>query len=288
VTASSAPDGTAQHLPGLDLHYHTWGTPDPARAVLLIHGLTNNHKVWALLGPKLAEAGFYVIAPDLRGRGLSDKPAHGYGVPFHAADLASLLDALGIREADVVGHSLGSFIAMLMAVVQTTYVRKLVLVDAGGVVPADTAQAIGASVARLGTVFPSLDAYLSQMRQLPMIPEWTPFWEDYFRYDALEREDGTVVSRVPKAAIDEENLTNYLIRIDVLPSLIRKPTLIMRATVGLLGPDRGLLLPREEAERMLGLIPGSRLVEVAGTNHYTIGTVPEFAMSVREFLTASE
>jgi pimeloyl-ACP methyl ester carboxylesterase len=242
---------------------------------------------WALLGPKLAEAGSYVIAPDLRGRGLSDKPAHGYGVPFHAADLIGLLDALSLHAANIVGHSLGAFIAMYLAAVHPAYVRKVVLVDAGGKVPDETAQAIGASVARLGTPSPSLDAYLGQMRQLPMIPEWTPFWEDYFRYDALVRADGSVVSRVPKAAIDEENLTNFLTRIDVLPSLVKQPTLIVRATVGLLGPDRGLLLPREEAERMLGLIPGSRLVELPGTNHYTIVSVPEFAVSVREFLAGS-
>jgi pimeloyl-ACP methyl ester carboxylesterase len=226
----------------------------------------------------------YVIAPDLRGRGLSDKPAHGYGAPFHAADLVTLMDALGVQSADVVGHSLGSFVAMYMAVVHAPYVRKVVLIDAGGQIPADTAQAIGASVARLGTVYPSLEDYLGQMRQLPMITEWTPFWEEIYRYDALVREDGTVVSRVPKAVVDEENAGNLLTRLDVLSSLIRKPTLMLRATVGLLGPDRGFLLPADEAERMRGLIPESRVIEIAGTNHYTIVTAPEFSAAVVKFL----
>jgi pimeloyl-ACP methyl ester carboxylesterase len=234
----------------------------------------------------LAEAGYYVIAPDLRGRGLSDKPAHGYGIAFHAADLAGLLDALGIGDADVVGHSLGAAIAMYMAVVYPARVRTLVLVDAGGKIPEDTAQAIGASVSRLGTVYPSLDAFLGLMRQLPMITEWTPLWEDYFRYDALVREDGTVVSRVPRAAIEEENLALALTRTEALPGLVRKSTLLLRATVGLLGPDRGFILPRDEAERVRDLIPGCQLIELAGTNHYTIVTVPEFASAVVTFLTA--
>ena len=73
-----------QQLPGVALHYQTWGAPNPERAVILIHGLTANHKCWALLGPHLADAGYFVIAPDLRGRGLSGKPPQGYGVAIHA------------------------------------------------------------------------------------------------------------------------------------------------------------------------------------------------------------
>lgn len=281
------PDGeAARHLPGIDLHYRVWGDPNAGRAVLLAHGLTANHKTWALLGPHLAEAGFHVIAPDLRGRGLSDKPAQGYGIPFHAVDLVRLLDALNIREADIVGHSLGALVAMYLGAVYPARVRKLVLVDAGGKIPEDTAQAIGASVARLGAIYPSLDAYLGMMRQLPMLTEWTTLWEEYFRYDAQVREDGTVVSRVPRTAIEEETLAMALTRTEMLPELVRKPTLLVRATVGLLGPDRGFILPRAEAERVRDLIAGCQLVEIEGTNHYTVVTVPEFARAVGGFLTA--
>jgi len=53
---------------GIHLHYVTWGQfSHPAdRAVLLVHGLTNNHLTWSELGPRLAEHGWYLIAPDLR------------------------------------------------------------------------------------------------------------------------------------------------------------------------------------------------------------------------------
>lgn len=284
MSAPPADAGASRQLPGLALHYQTWGTPNTEQAVLLIHGLTANHTSWALLGPYLAEAGYYVIAPDLRGRGLSDKPAHGYGIAFHAADLVTLLESLGISAANVVGHSLGAVIAMYQSVVYPAQVRRLVLVDAGGKIPDDTAQAISASVSRLGTVFPSFDAYLGLMRQLPMITEWNPFWEDYFRYDALVRADGTVVSRVPRAAIEEESLALGLTRSEALPELIRKPTLLVRATVGLLGADRGFILPRDEAERVRDLIAGCQLVEIEGTNHYTIGLAPEFNTAVKAFL----
>lgn len=273
-----------QQLPGVSLHYQTWGAPNPARAVLLIHGLTANHMTWALLGPHLADAGYYVIAPDLRGRGLSGKPSQGYGVAFHAADLLGLLDALNVREADIVGHSLGAVIGMYLAVVHSARVRRLVMVDAGGKIPDDTAQAISASVSRLGASYPSLDAYLGLMRQLPMITEWSPLWENYFRYDAEARPDGTVASRVPKSAIDEESLALALTRTEALPDLVHKPTLLIRATVGLLGADRGFILPRDEAERVRDVIAGCQLVEIADTNHYTVITVPSFADAVSAFL----
>jgi pimeloyl-ACP methyl ester carboxylesterase len=276
-----------QQLPGVALHYQTWGAPNPDRAVVLIHGLTANHMTWALLGPHLADAGHYVIAPDLRGRGLSGKPPQGYGVAIHAADLLALLDALNIREADIVGHSLGAVIAMYLAAVHPARVRKLVMIDAGGKIPEDTAQAIGASVARLGASYPSLDAFLGLMRQLPMITEWTPLWEDYFRYDAETQPDGTVASRVPRSAIEEESLALALTRSEALPDLIHKPTLLIRATVGLLGPDRGFILPRDEAERVRDVIAGCQLVEIADTNHYTVVTLPAFADAVSAFLTAS-
>jgi pimeloyl-ACP methyl ester carboxylesterase len=242
---------------------------------------------WALLGPHLANAGYFVIAPDLRGRGLSGKPPQGYGVSIHAADLLALLDALNIHQADIVGHSLGAVIAMYLGAVHPARVRKLVMIDAGGKIPEDTAQAIGASVARLGASYPSLDAFLDLMRQLPMITEWTPLWENYFRYDAEVRPDGTVASRVPRSAIEEESLALALTRSEALPDLIHKPTLLIRATVGLLGPDRGLILPRDEAERVRDIIAGCQLVEIADTNHYTIVTVPPFADAVSAFLAAS-
>jgi pimeloyl-ACP methyl ester carboxylesterase len=284
VNGSRTPIENTLGIGSLALHFVTWGQrTQPERAVALVHGLTASHCEWVELGPALAAQGYYVIAPDLRGRGLSAKPPHGYGAVFHANDLLSLCDALNLPTVNVVGHSLGSFIAMYLAALYPSRIGKIVLVDAGGKVPADTAQAIAASVSRLGTVYPSLDAYLAVMSQLPMF-EWSPFWEQYFRYDAVEHEDGTVTSRVPKAAIDEENAANFALRLDVLPEYIRKPTLILRAALGTLGPDRGIVLPVEEAERMRGLIPGSRVVVVPDTNHYTIILSPVFQQAVTAFL----
>jgi pimeloyl-ACP methyl ester carboxylesterase len=269
---------------GLKLHAHTWGEfTSPDRAVFLIHGLSANSMEWADFGPFLAGRGWYAVAPDLRGRGLSDKPAHGYGTPFHANDMLSLADTLGLSRLNLVGHSLGALISLFLAAVHPERAGKVVLVDAGGIIPQDTVQAIAPSIARLDNVYPSLEAFLELMSKAPLF-EWNPFWENYFRYDALVRADGTVKSRVARATIEEENFVTGHTRFENLPNFVKSPTLIARATVGMLGPDRGLILPAEEAERMRRIIPGSRVVEVPGVNHYTIALSELFKREAAAFL----
>lgn len=285
-TASTAnpAGGYDLRLPDVSLHYVTWGQPTtPERTVIFVHGLTASHKEFATMGPALAEQGWYVIALDLRGRGLSSKPAHGYGIMFHAADVLALCDALDLDSAHVVGHSLGAVISMYLAAIAPQRIRTVTLIDAGGKIPDDTAQAISASVSRLGTVYPSLDAYLGLMRQLPML-QWNDLWEQYFRYDADVRPDGTVTSRVPKAAIEEESLALALTRSEALPDLVKCPALVVRATVGLLGPDAGFILPRDEAERLCAIIPDCRLIEVPNTNHYTVVLADETISGIKDFL----
>jgi pimeloyl-ACP methyl ester carboxylesterase len=269
---------------GINLHYVTWGEfTTPERAVLLVHGLTASSQEWTQLGPALAEQGWYAIAPDLRGRGLSDKPPHGIGIPYHVNDLLSLCDALSLPAVHLIGHSLGAMIGCFFAAVHPKRLGKLVLVDAGGQVPADALEAIAASLSRLGQVYPSLDAYLETRRQSP-VHDWNPLWEAYYRYDAEVRPDGTVTSRVSKAAIDEEIIVNATINPDLLLPRIQAPTLLLRAALGTLALDRGFILPADEAARVSGIIPNCRLVEVPNSNHYTIILSEVFSREILAFL----
>jgi len=259
------------------------GPQSASKNVLLIHGLTANNREWAGLGNHLSREGFRVIAPDLRGRGLSSKPAHGYGIQFHAADLLTLLDSLGLDSVSVVGHSLGGAIGLYMAALFPARVRKLVVVDIGIRIPADSLQAISASLNRLGQVYPSMDAYLDMCKRMPYF-KWNDFWDAYFRYDAEARPDGTVVSRAFQSGIQEEIATQATLNIEPLMPMLRAPALILRATEGLLGPDRGLILPREEADRLHTLITGSQVKDFPKTNHYTILLYPEFETTISDFL----
>ena len=284
MSDDQAPRAHDAGVNGISLHYATWGTyTAPERTVLLVHGITANHNTWAIAGPALAARGWYAIAPDLRGRGLSSKPPHGYGIPYHANDLLSLCDTLSLPAVHIVGHSLGAQIAIFLAALHSSRLRNVALVDAGGRLPEDALPAIAASLSRVGTSYPSVEAYLDTQRTSPVY-RWNDYWERYYRYDAEQHPDGTVTSRVRKHVLTEEISVNTNVRLDALTELIQTPTLILRATVGTLAPDRGFILAPEEAERMQGIISGSRWVEVPDTNHYTIVTSDVFVREILTFL----
>ncbi len=82
--------------------------------VLLLHGYPQFWWVWRRLIPAAADAGYRVVAVDLRGHGASDKPPTGYDAPTLAADIAGLVRSLGATRATVVGHGLGGWLAWAM------------------------------------------------------------------------------------------------------------------------------------------------------------------------------
>ena len=273
-----------QKVNGINLHYVTWGEfTRPEHAVLLVHGLTASYLEWSLLGPSFAERGWFAIAPDLRGRGQSEKPPHGYGIPYNANDLLALCDALNVPSVHIVGHSLGAQIGYFLAAIHPKRLGRLVLVDAGGRASPDVLQAIGPALQRLGNTYPSLDAFLQERKQTPA-HSWNPFWEAYYRYDVEVHANGTVTSRVPRAVIEEEIQVNTSLNPDVLLSRIQAPTLIARAPLGTLAPDRGFVMAPGEAERVKGIIADSRVVEIPDTNHYTIILSEVFNREVLSFL----
>ncbi|MYN03745.1 alpha/beta fold hydrolase [Pseudoduganella sp. DS3] len=96
-----------------DSYCYTGGKAfDPALpTVVFIHGAQNDHSVWALQSRYLAHHGFGVLALDLPGHGRSSGPAKR-SVEEMAAWLLSVLDAAGARQAALVGHSMGSLIAL--------------------------------------------------------------------------------------------------------------------------------------------------------------------------------
>lgn len=96
-------------------------------AVILLHGYSDSWFSWSRVMP-LIPARYHVIAPDQRGHGDSDKPEGGYAMRDMAADVLSLMDALHLERATVVGHSMGSFIAQQIAVAASGRVERLVLV----------------------------------------------------------------------------------------------------------------------------------------------------------------
>jgi pimeloyl-ACP methyl ester carboxylesterase len=98
--------------------------------VLLLHGFPQFWWAWHEQLLALADAGYRAVAVDLRGFGASDKPPRGYDTPNLAADIASLVSALGEADALVVGTDLGGLLGWTMAAVHPRTVRGLVLLGA--------------------------------------------------------------------------------------------------------------------------------------------------------------
>ncbi|MFV2072834.1 MAG: alpha/beta fold hydrolase [Thermoanaerobaculales bacterium] len=108
------------------LHFQDEGS---GRPVLLIHGHTQDHRIWAPVAPILLAAGLRVLSPDLRGHGRSTRPEAGYHLTHHASDMVAVMDAAGVRSATVIGYSIGGGIALEMALSQPARVAGLVLVS---------------------------------------------------------------------------------------------------------------------------------------------------------------
>lgn len=111
---------------GISLAYVDIGTPT-GKPTLLIHGYTDNSRSWSLIAPYLKNR--RLLAIDLRGHGKSDAPACCYAYTDFADDASLFLEAMGVAKADVIGHSLGSMTAQLLAAQHPDKVDHVVLIS---------------------------------------------------------------------------------------------------------------------------------------------------------------
>jgi len=112
-------------------HLLEWGTTGPT--VLLLHGFLEHAHAWDFVAPRLADAGYHVLALDWRGHGDTQWIGAGgyYHFPDYAADLAGIVRAVGGRTA-LVGHSMGAGGAVLYTGTAPPTVTALACIDALG------------------------------------------------------------------------------------------------------------------------------------------------------------
>ncbi len=111
---------------GVRLRYLEQGDP-AGRPVILLHGITDSWFSFSGVVPGISKS-HRVYALDLRGHGDSDRPAEGYAPRDMAADVIAFMDALGIRRATLVGHSMGTFVAQQAALAAPERIAGLVLI----------------------------------------------------------------------------------------------------------------------------------------------------------------
>lgn len=118
-----------EQVNGLRLHYVEAGA---GPLVLLLHGFPEFWYSWHRQIPALAEAGFHVIAPDLRGYNESDKPPHvrDYRADTLVSDIVALVEHAGAERANIVGHDWGGVIAWAMAQRHPERVDRLAILNA--------------------------------------------------------------------------------------------------------------------------------------------------------------
>ena len=115
---------------GIKLNVHIEGNgPD----VILLHGFPDSLQVWRNQIPALAQAGYRVIVPDLRGCGESEAPSgkHNYTLDILIRDVTGLMDHLGIKKASLVGHDWGALLGWFVAIEQSERVDRYVAMSVG-------------------------------------------------------------------------------------------------------------------------------------------------------------
>ena len=147
---------------GLRLAYVELGDPK-GEPLLLLHGYTDSSRSWSLVAPHLSQ--YRLIMPDQRGHGASDAPECCYGPSQYAFDARLLMEALGIERSAVVGHSMGSMVAMAMAAEYPDRVASIVLIGSTASAPVKPGDWLYDQVAALK--FP-LDRHSAFMK------EWHP------------------------------------------------------------------------------------------------------------------
>ena len=258
---------------GIELHYRETGEGFP---LVFVHGYTGNSRNWALTIPALRE-NFRTISVDLRGHGLSGRPASEdqYELEVMGSDVYELLKALGVSECVLVGHSMGGMVSQLLVLEHPEIVRALVLVDTAGEVPKgllyDKRRKERARLVEIAREKGMEAVFEEQLAITPIHPalKANP------RYIDIWREQFLMTSREAYIA----GASGMASRPSVVGDLakVAVPTLIICGE-----KDEPFLEP---SRQMHAAIPGSELVIIPGAGHGPqMETPAEFNRVLAEFL----
>jgi pimeloyl-ACP methyl ester carboxylesterase len=244
--ASSGASSRYVNVDGYRIHYYVEG-PSDAPPVVLVHGLGGHAEDWRALAPWIARAGRRVYMPDLPGYGRSDWPqSFSYSIPDEATAIVHFMDAVGLKQVDLGGWSMGGWIAQEIAIQRPDRVRRLMLFDSAGLHDPpkwDTRLFTPASAADLD----ELDALL--MPHPPQVPSFIA--RDMLRQSAEHR---WVMRRALDSMLTGKDTTDA-----ELPQL-KMPVLIVWGAL-----DQ--ITPLVDGQKMHQLIPQSQFDVIAGCGH---------------------
>ena len=267
---------TFVRVEGTDIHFAELGE---GRPIVLLHGLSDSHRTWGKIAHELARTR-RVLMPDLAGHGLSGRPDATYALAWHAQIIAGWLDALGLDDVDIVGHSFGGGVAQWLLLAHRQRIRRLALVASGGlgrdVMPALRLCAATSFVEHYGQTFMGSGTRLG-MR---------------FADGAFDREDieilswmnampgsARALSRTVRDVIDwRGQRRHFLDRVQELPDL---------PPLALYWGDRDNVIPIGHAMEIASKVDGATLTRFDGCGHFPHRQRPqEFTRAIEAFLDA--
>ncbi|MCK6211932.1 alpha/beta hydrolase [Georgenia sp. EYE_87] len=251
----------------LTLQYAEQGRPD-GEPVVLLHGYTDSWFSFSRLLPLLPPE-LHVLAPSQRGHGDSSRPDDGYTTDDFAGDVLSLLDAVGLERATIVGHSGGSFTARRVAQLAPGRVTRLALLGSAPTALTDGTRELRDAVLSLTDPVPDEFA-----REFQASTIYRPVPAEFL--ERVVAESLKLPARVWTAALDG------LLGHDDSAELARvgAPTLVLWG-------DKDGLFTREDQESLVAALPDARLVAYPETGHALHWERPEeVARDLVDFLLA--
>jgi len=216
------------------------------KPLLLVHGLGALGEDWAPMIPALADQGFHVYALDLLGYGRSAKPDVDYSIALQEKTAVGFMRAVGLKQADVAGWSMGGWIALKLAVDHPALVDRLVVYDAAGIYFPPTFA---------DSLFTPRDAAGLEQLQAVLSPHPVAL-PDFVQRAVIRRlrSNAWVIQRSMGAMENGRDLLDFRLH------SISQPTLIVWGA-----NDR--LIPPSVGETMHREISGSNLLLVEGCGH---------------------
>jgi pimeloyl-ACP methyl ester carboxylesterase len=235
---------------GYRMHYETEGPAD-GPTVVLVHGLGGRAEDWRDLAPILASAGFRVYLPDLVGYGRSEKPpGFSYSIHDEGDIVLGFLDAVGLKQVDLGGWSMGGGIAQHVAFRHPERVRRLMLFDSAGIYQLPNWN-VGLFTPRTAAEVDQL--YVLLMPNPPSVPGFVA--RDILR---VSNHRAWIIHRALATMLTGQDATD-----SILPQL-KMPVLIVWGEL-----DKST--PLSQGEAMHKLVPQSELDVIPGCGHLAPG-----------------
>jgi pimeloyl-ACP methyl ester carboxylesterase len=255
---------------GLTLAASVWGNPTGPPLVLL-HGIGSRAESWLPVADGLG-ARFRVIALDLRGHGMSTHPESGYLLPDYASDLGAAIDAFELERPLLLGHSLGSLVALTFAAENPGRLGRIVAEDPPLRTRPDVLPAFDGWQRLNAAPIPEVAAWFAGEH-----PTWTSE-ECRRRAEAICGTHPAVFAELRAEA--ESNLASGRVeRLDTL-STIATPILVVRGD-----PALGSMTTPDDARRLAATVPNALVVVTPEAGHNIHRAQPDrFLSAVAPFL----